>query len=51
MDAARNQGIHMIKGEVLSSDKQRMLTLMPGRGFSIRSSADDTDIRIVKCRL
>ena len=47
MDAARNQGIHVIEGEVLS-DNQRMLSLMQRLGFSVRTSADDSGIRIVK---
>lgn len=47
MDAARGQGIHVIEGEVLS-DNQRMLSLMQRLGFSVRSSPDDSGIRIVK---
>ncbi|MCW8848170.1 MAG: bifunctional acetate--CoA ligase family protein/GNAT family N-acetyltransferase [Sedimenticola sp.] len=47
MEAARNRGIRMMEGEVLS-DNNKMLSLMRRLGFAIRNSPEDTGIRIVE---
>ena len=47
MESARNRGIRTIEGEVLA-DNHRMLSLMKNLGFAIRTSADDTGIKIVE---
>jgi len=47
MESARNRGIRVIEGEVLS-DNHRMLSLMKRLGFTIRTSPEDPGIRIVE---
>jgi len=46
MDAARQRGLKVIQGEVLSQNAH-MLSLMKKLGFSIKTSQDDDSIRIV----
>lgn len=47
MESARNRGIRVIEGEVLS-DNHRMLSLMRRLGFAVRNSPEDAGIRIVE---
>ena len=47
MESARNRGLKMIEGEVLS-DNQRMLSLMRRLGFAIRNHEEDTGLKIVE---
>jgi acetyltransferase len=47
MEAARNRGVKVIEGEVLS-DNHRMLSLMAQLGFSIATSPDDPGVKNVE---
>ncbi|PLX36042.1 MAG: GNAT family N-acetyltransferase [Hyphomicrobiales bacterium] len=47
MEAARDQGIHRIVGDVLA-DNRNMLSLMKELGFSISTSPEDMALRVVE---
>ncbi len=47
MEAARNHGVRVIEGEVLS-DNHRMLSLMQQLGFSISGAPDDPGVKNVE---
>jgi len=47
MEAARNHGVRVIEGEVLS-DNHRMLSLMQQLGFSISGTPDDPGVKNVE---
>jgi acetyltransferase len=50
MDAARSKGLRVIEGEVLANNHP-MLKLMTRLGFTIKTSAEDHEIKEVSATL